>query len=49
MNSNIHLPGFEVFTIQKSEEVYGVNCLHVDREIKKHRCPACGTYTSNVP
>ncbi|MBY7142164.1 ISL3 family transposase [Virgibacillus sp. NKC19-3] len=48
LNSNIHLPGFEAFTIQKSEEVDGIYYLHVDREVKNHRCPACGAYTSNV-
>lgn len=48
LNSNITLPGFEAFTVQKTEEVAGTYYLYVEMEKKAHCCPVCGTHTTRV-
>ncbi|SFM47134.1 Transposase, partial [Salibacterium qingdaonense] len=48
MHFTMNVPGLEEFNVMKTETIGSTYYIHVEKERKAHRCPACGEKTSRV-
>lgn len=48
MNFTIKIPGLEDVMITKVEEVEGRIALHIEMDVRVHKCPSCGGRTKKI-
>ncbi|SFM14797.1 hypothetical protein [Salibacterium qingdaonense] len=46
MHFTMNVPGLEGFNVMKTETIGSTYYIHVEKERKAHRCPACGAHDS---